>query len=273
MGDFFKRYFLHCSWQCLEALKAEHPEVSVHALLVSQTIPALELVDHHPHIDKVITPKIHPRVVRKLGADKFVGDHVMLSNRMAKQFELRQPPVYLSEEDKEFVDSISTGKKFITLHPFAGDRFGVHTRTPLKPNRYIPIIKALTETGHNVVLLGSKWSRLNEKHTWTIDEVFNWRINGLINLIDKTNVRTAAELVKRSAGFVGTASSLMCAAWSLGNKRSVVLTSARWKEPLETMVWAKDRCKEPQNKIIYIPPKRTPRIHDNIARETADWFR
>ena len=273
MGDFFKRYFLHCSWQCLEDLKSKYPNVEVHALLASQTLPALKLVDYHPYIDKIIAPGLHTRQVKKMGPEKFVGDHIALSNRMAKQFELKVPPIYLSEEDKEFVDNISKDKKFIVLHPFAGDKHGLNTRTPLKPLRYVPIIKALVGTGHNIVLLGSSWPRVNEKGIKTIKEEFTWRINGLINLIDKTNVRTGTELVKRASGFVGTASSFMCAAWSIGNKRSVILTSERWRQPLETMIWAKDRIKEPQNHMIYIPKNRTPALHQDIIKETANWFK
>lgn len=273
MGDFFKRYFLHCSWQCLDDLKAKHPDVEIHALLASQTLPALELVDYHPHIDKVVAPGLHPRQVKSMGPEKFMGDHIMLSNRMANQFDLKVPPIYLSEDDEKFVDSISKDKKFIVIHPFAGDRFGLDTRTPLKPHEYVPIVKALIETGHNVVMLGSSWPRVDERGTRIIKEDFPWRINGLINLIDKTNVRTGVELVKRASGFVGTASSFMCAAWSMGNKRSVILTSQRWQEPLETMVWAKDRIKEPQNHMVYIPKKRTPRVHRDIIKETANWFK
>jgi hypothetical protein len=64
----------------------------------------------------------------------------------------------------------------------------------------------------------------------------------------------------------------MCAAWSIGDIRSVIIISERWREPLETMVWAKDRCKEPQNKIIYLPPTRTPQTFEDMTNETASWF-
>jgi ADP-heptose:LPS heptosyltransferase len=283
MGDFFKRYFLHCSWRCLDDLKAKHPEVKINALLASQTIPALGLVDYHPHINKVIAPGLHTRQVKRIGPEKLMGDYVFLSNRMAQQFELKTPSIYLSNDDKVFVDNITNKhKKYIVVHPFSGDAVGNNTRSPLKPIRYIPIIKALIATGHSVVLLGGPWSRVadggqragkNPGRVKIVQERFDWKIKGLINLIGKTNIRTGAELTKRADGFVGTASSFMCAAWSLGNIRSVVLISERWREPLTNMVWAKDRIKEPQNKVIYIPAARNVQTFQDIQNETANWFK
>jgi ADP-heptose:LPS heptosyltransferase len=279
MGDFFKRYFLQCTWQCLEDLKAKHPEVKINALLASQTVPALDLVDHHPCIDEVVKPMLHTKQVKEMGPEHFMGDHVPLSNRMAQQFELKMPPIYLSESDEVFVDAIqvAANHKYIVVHPFSGDIIGNTTRSPLKPARYAPIVRALVESGYSVVLLGSSWSRLLPEarkpgRTRMIEEKFNWETTGLVNLIDKTNIRTAVELVKRSNGFVGTASSFMCAAWSLGSVRSVILTSERWREPLTNMVWAKDRIKEPQNKVVYIPKNRTPQTFQDIETETAGWF-
>lgn len=279
MGDFFKRYFLHCSWQCLEDLKAKQPEVSVHALLASQTLPALELVDYHPCIDKIVKPELHTRQVKRMGAETFMGDHTFLNNKMAQQFELKMPPIYLSDDDKVFVNNITDNhEKYIIVHPFSGDKTGTRTRSPLKPLRYVPIIKALIAKGYTVVLLGGDWSRVGDGgrrpgRVHTVSERFDWQIKGLINLMDQTNIRTAAELVKRSDGFVGTASSFMCAAWSIGEVNSVVLTSERWRKPLANMPWAKDRIKAPQNKVLYIPEHRTPQTFKNIETEIVKWFK
>jgi ADP-heptose:LPS heptosyltransferase len=273
MGDFYKRYFLHPTWACLKDLKAKHPEVSVHALLSSQTVPALNFVDYHPYLDRVVVPGLHPRQIKQAGADTFMNGYVPLGPGAAKRFQLEPPPVYLPKKDKVFVDNLTKGKdKYIIVHPFSGDRLGNTTRTPIRPVRYIPVIESLIGLGYRVILLGSTWKRKDERGVQIREETFKWNIKGLTNLIDRTNVRTGAELVKRSSGFVGTASCFMCAAWSIGNIRSVIIISERWREPLETMPWAKDRCKEPQNKIIYLPPTRTPQTFEDMTNDTADWF-
>lgn len=273
MGDFFKRYLTHCTWQCLEDFKAKNPQVSIRALLVSQTTPALKLVDYHSCIDEVVLPHMHPREFRKMDIAKYMDGYVPLRNNLAKQYELKTPPFYLSNEDENFIKQTTAHlKKYIVLHPFAGDKYSLNSRTPLKPKQYIPIIKALTKKGYKVLLLGGSWQRIHEKQTRVIQEKFDWKIDGLINLINKTNVRTGAELVKRADGFVGTASSFMCAAWSL-EKRSVVLISSRWKKPLETTPWAKNRGKQSQNHIVYLPKKRTPQVYRDMTEQTAEWFK
>ena len=275
MGDFYKRYFCHITWQCIEDLKKKHPEVSIHALLVSQTIPALELVDHHPCIDKVIKPRIHLKDFKEKDIKNYVGDHRFLSPAIAKKFEQKKPPIYLSNEDKDFVNKITSKHgKYICLHPFAGDRYGLDTRTPLKVEQYTPIINAIINSGYKVIMLGKSWERINHgsKNARLVTEVFKLNKDGFVNLIDKTNARTAAELVKRSAGFVGTASSMMCAAWSMGGVKTVIVTSERWIKPLQEMPWAKDKITNPNHKMLYLNHDRSPQKLKEIAHETADWF-
>jgi ADP-heptose:LPS heptosyltransferase len=275
MGDFYKRYFCHPTWQCIKDLKEKNPQVDISALLVSQTIPALDFVDHHPCINKVIKPRIHLKDFRNKDIKQYVGDHVFLSPGLAKNFKLEIPSVYLSNTDMDFVDKITSKyNKYICLHPFAGDVYGLDTRTPLKVEEYIPIIKALTKKGYAVLMFGKSWARIKHgsKSTRLVKEIFKWSHEGFVNLIDQTNARTAAELVKRSNGFVGTASSLMCAAWSMTGIKTTIITPIRWKKPLTDMVWAKDKIEDPNHMMLYLNHDRSTKKLKDIANATAEWF-
>jgi len=275
MGDFYKRYFCHPTWQCLEDLKNKHPNISIHALLVSQTIPALELIDNHPYIDKIIRPMIHLREFKNEDITKYVGNHRLLTQPMANNFEQNIPPIYLSKEDEDFLQKItSQHKKFICLHPFAGDKHGMNTRTPLLVNEYIPIIDSLVNKGYSVMLMGKTWERihLGSKGTYIIKESAPPNRPGLVNLINKTNVRTGAELIRRSNGFVGTASSMMCAAWSMGGIRTTIITARRWQKPLVEMPWTQDKIANPNHQMIYLDNNRSPQKLKEIANVTAKWF-
>lgn len=275
MGDFYKRYFCHPTWQCLEDLKKQYPETKIKALLVSQTIPALRLVDYHPCLDETIEPKIHLREFKDKDITKYVGDYVPLGVGVATKFIRNIPPIFMSSKDKEFIKSITSKyNRFICLHPFAGDAYGLNTRTPLKLPEYIPTIKSLIRSGYTVFMLGKSWDRIiaGTNKTKKIIERFDWQHPGFVNLIDKTNVRTSAELIRQSDGFVGTASSLMCAAWSMEATKTVIITSQRWKQPLEEMPWAKDRIIQPQNKMIYLNNDRSPQRLQEVADITTRWF-
>lgn len=275
MGDFYKRYFCHQTWQCLEDLKTKHPDKSIAALLVSQTLPALNLVDYHPYIDKIIKPKIHLREFKNKDINKYVGGYTFLNPKMAQQFEQKIPPIYLSDNDKEFIKRTTDNiDKYICLHPFAGDKYGLNTRTPLNVEQYIPTIQALINAGYTVIMLGKSWERINlgSKNTRIVQEKFTWSNPKFINLIDKTNVRTGAELVKRSNGFVGTASSFMCAAWSMGKIKTVIITSQRWKKPLEEMPWAQNKITLPIHKMLYLNHDRSSQKLKEIANATTKWF-
>ena len=275
MGDFYKRYFWHPTWKCLEDLKTKNPDVEITALLVSQTIPALEFVDYHPCLDKLVKPKMHIRELKKHDITKYVGDATFLGPGLAKKFICKTPPIYLSKQDKEFVKNItSQHKKYICIHPFSGDRYGLNTRTPLLVQQYIPIIDALVAKGYSVFLMGKNWDRINLGSTKPIkiNENIPWGRVGMINLINKTNARTSAELIRLSSGFVGTASSMMCAAWSMGGIKTTILTPKRWKEPIETMPWAKDKINDPNHQVLYLDGIRTPQRLGEIANVTANWF-
>lgn len=275
MGDFYKRYFCHPTWQCLEDLKKQHPKTKIKALLVSQTIPALELVDYHPHIDKIIRPKIHLREFKNEDITKYMGDSRFLTPQIASNFVCKIPPIYLSPKDKEFIEHITSKyNNFICLHPFAGDAYGLNTRTPLRIEQYIPIIKALIKLGYTVFMLGKSWDRIMRGSTRTrkVVERFHWAYPGFVNLINQTNVRTGAELVRRSKGFVGTASSLMCAAWSMNETRTVIITPQRWEKPLLEMPWAKARINDPKHKMLYLNNDRSIQKLKEIANTVAKWF-
>jgi ADP-heptose:LPS heptosyltransferase len=276
MGDFYKRYFGHPTWQCLEDLKKNRPNTEIAALLVSQTTPALSLVDYHPYIDKIIRPKIHLKDFKKRNIEKFIGDYKMLSPKIANKFELKKPPIYMSDKDKEYVDKItSTYKNIVCLHPFAGDRYGLNTRKPLHVQEYIPIIQTLIGKGFTVVMLGKTWERIQPgiHNIRSIEEDFKWKADGFVNLINKTNVRTGAEIVRRAGRFVGTASSFMCAAWSMDDVRTAVITPQAWKKPLEEMPWAQNKINDPRHKMIYLNHDRTPNKLKEVADATSEWFK
>jgi len=275
LGDHYKRYFFDSAWGCLPDLKTKRPDIYVKGISISHAPDAGELIKHHPFLDEIEIINKHPKEISKGIGEGFEK----LKPIMAQEFNVTEPEIYLNAQDKIDLAKIKKNiGKYIVIHPFSGDKTGWPTRSPIQTDRYKPIIEGLIAEGFSVLLLGHTYEKrkANKKNKTIksehIAETFDFQMDGFYNLINKINARTGAVLVKDSDGFVGTASSFLCAAWMLG-KRSVTITSIAWEPKLKQGIIISKKSIEPQNKIIYIPQKRDIQVFKNMTETTVDWFK
>ena len=262
MGDFFKRYLLHPSFGCLKDLKIQHPNITIRAVINSQTRPAVDLLDYNPYIDEVIKLDKHPK------------DYYFLRNNeeIYNQFKVEKPKIYLSKEDINFVNSV-VPKKYICLHPFCGtgSENRINGRAPLTPGEYKMTVDNLIDLGYDVVILGGSYEKtsFNGKRT-TVKEHFPYKRKGVINLIGETNVRTGAEIIRRADGFIGTASAWRGAAWCMEETDSYIILTKAWKEKMERRSWTKTLNTDGRHKTLYLDKNRDIK---KISDDIASWFR
>jgi len=227
LGDVFWLYLGgHNGWQYLESLKQQSPKTKIKVLSATHNPQTEELLKYNPHISEF----------REFGwsldgntiwnKEKGSAIHIDSIKRQLKKIENN---IYLTQEDKELVDKISTNS-YIFIHPFAGE----WTRCGLKAEEYIPIIDCLLDkTELNIVVVGSSYTRQNRKKGFPQEEVFNYKRNRLYNLVGKTNARVCAALAKNQHSFIGSWSAYSCLAW-VYNKPSTVIMPEQAYETFTT---------------------------------------
>jgi len=156
----------------------------------------------------------------------------------------------LDEEEKRTLAEIMQ-HKYVILHPFAGG----HARIPIKPKEYGMLCELITkQKDHHVVVLGHSYIRGNRRKkipSKHIQETFGYRHEKVINLVNKTSVRLAVELLRESTCFFGNWSAFLCAAWEM-KKPAVVFTGTTGKRVLSTGKTFSDRW---HNKCLAIDTK------------------
>jgi hypothetical protein len=216
LGDAYKGYWSYAPYGKLGALKEAHPSCRIKFIVCSHNPQSAEFYRFHPHIDEV---EEHPAVRREPLDKRSPGD--IISNKYGKGYtratkfnkefsELPyvKPIVHLkNKKERDFIDKIASRGKYICIHPFAG---GVVRGVP-KVEFYHKIALRVKELGYNAVILGGSYKRETERDTRRTEEVFPYTGSGIINLVNKTNARTAAQLVREGAGFIGTWSCFLCA--------------------------------------------------------------
>jgi ADP-heptose:LPS heptosyltransferase len=268
LGDFLKIYYTHHSWRCLKEFKKQLPRSHVKALVYSLNPWAKDFIRHHPYIDEIVEPKLPLLEMRKKGLATFAGNYRPLGHagKWVKKLKKSKPQIYLSENDKKFVNQIKNqANKYIAIHPFSAmPASAAHGRTTMAADKYMPIIEGLGKRGYSVVVLGK--TRPN------MAEVFDFEADNMINLVNETNVRTALALVNDADGFIGTNSCFMCLAW-LEKKKSFIITSYLWETQIKKNGFTSRRHLEPQNKVMFLPRDRSTAPYDRIQRKAINWFR
>ena len=216
LGDAYKGYWSYSLYGKLGAFKEKYPNSKIKFIVCSNNPQAAEFYRYHPYIDEV---EEHPAVRRDPGdkapseliKDKYGKGYVWATDFFEEfsKMPYTEPIVHLKDQkERDFVDKIASQGKYICIQPFAG---GVVRGIPKLEVYYRIALRVKKELGYNAVILGGSYRRKTEREIRDTKEVFPYNGDGIINLVNKTNSRTAAQIVRDGAGFIGTWSCFLCA--------------------------------------------------------------
>ncbi len=207
----------------LEDFKNKHSDVHIKIVSTSHCSGTAELFESNPYIDAVIqfpwtVDDPHTERLLYYDLEEYKALTVKKPTRIPVEEEYNPikwfydykdylsglPCIQLNDDDRDTLNEIITGYKYITMHPTAGaiDREIV----PIK--KYIDIAKEFIKRGYCVIILSG--SSIGIKHE-----------EGIINLTGLVNARISTTLVLESSGFVGTHSSMCIPAWYSGKIRGI----------------------------------------------------
>lgn len=216
LGDVYKGYWSYLPYGKLGAFKKKYPDSIIKFIVCSHNPQSSKFYRYHPYIDEI---EVYPAIRRDPGdkspgeliADKYGEDYTWARSlhREFKALPYKEPLVYLKDQkEKRFVKNITSAGKYISLHPFAG---GTVRNVPSLETYYKIACRLNKELGYNIVILGGSYTRTTERDTRETQEEFSYSGKGIIDLVGKTNSRTAAQIVRNGAGFIGTWSCFLCA--------------------------------------------------------------
>jgi ADP-heptose:LPS heptosyltransferase len=205
LGDIIRRYCQgQDGWAYLPALKKKFPDARIRLVVLSHNLQAAEFFKHHPMIDEIVTgPWENPNLKKTNAAHYATGYQKLIGSTYLKVLTpSKHMRVYLDQQDENFVKSIASQGNFIVIHPFASQSRKIVW--PIK--EYFPLVDQLIdELKFNVIIIGANWTCNRGKPT-NIIEQFPYNREGLFNLIDKTNSRTAIRLVQKAKKLISVRS-------------------------------------------------------------------
>jgi hypothetical protein len=235
-------------WEYLTSLKRKFPQAVVKHLALSSNGETTHFFRHHPLIDEFETGMWADPRKPGYKAFKYCGNYRLLMADtnyedpiISKLDIIPQRTFYLSNQDKEMVAEIAGGGPYVVLHPFAGGT----TRMVMPIEQYFPLIPALRDLGIRVVVVGANWQKdggVAEQgfavgKPKLMRELFQYRGEGLVNLIDKVNAMVVVGLLLRAVCLVSVRSFCFSATRS-GLVNSVLLVSdpshVRYMTPRQT---------------------------------------
>jgi len=199
----------HALWfRRLESLKEAGVSAKIKLIMASHNPHSADLFTHHPCIDGAITRKWMADVDGKkpweLEEERQANIHAVFKY---KDYEPREPVVYMSAAEEKLVSSIIKAGRYIVIHPFAG----VPTRIAYPPYSYKHVCDYLVDNGFHVVVVGKSYRRSGAHES--LSEFFRHDRRGVVSLVDVVSVRESVNLVLNADGFIGTHSAMILAAW------------------------------------------------------------
>lgn len=197
----------------ISSYRKKYPDVQVKVVCCSSNLQTHELfkenpniceVQHVPHALQGVGTKERNRQLQEAVAgwksfrptDKLPGANYS------------EPKMYLNSEDKALVGSIQRKGRYILIHPFTS------FTTKIVEEEYARIIDAIIdELGYNVVVVGGTYRKSFQEAEIRHEEIFDYKRDGLFNLVNETNVRVAVRLAKKAYGYLGTWSAFYCASF------------------------------------------------------------
>ena len=182
----------------LRAIKSKYPWLKVRIMFTSHTQAARDLLNTNPYIDDIVTMAVDGPADRW---DYMYSGAANINHLWDyKHFAPDPAKIFLTSDDQSQLAKYKPKGKYIVVHPIA--RLGC--RTVPSPLKYKILIRFLSRL-YPVIVLGA----CEQQDVLQYD----FSGNGVINLINKTYVRVAYDLVMNASGFVGVHSSLILGAW------------------------------------------------------------
>lgn len=194
----------------LESLKQKYPNISVKVKSTSHNPTAADIFRHDPNIDIIESVDESPASwIDFIDSDGYV--FIGQVEWEYKLYEPKEPVIYLADNENKLLDNLDKLKPYILIHPFAGPI----ERIVFPMGRYKGLInKIIDEMGVNVVVVGKHFRQVLPDRVKEL--FFNYQRDGLYNLVDNCSVRSSVVLTQHAAGFIGTHSSMVLAAWHAG---------------------------------------------------------
>ena len=195
----------------LSSFKEMHPDVNVRLVVMSHNPHTQELFEYHPHISDIevvewdVNTQLGDRLDEKYGK---MGCIHAAYNSAWNSLRVSQPVIYLSDVEHKQLGRIVGNGEYVLIHPFAG----AEIRMPLGIGEYLKIAKRIIRCGMNVVVVGESYIK-NCKERQLLSEYFDYKLEGLLSLVNVASVRLTAALAMHCSGFVGTLSSMILPAW------------------------------------------------------------
>lgn len=258
-------------WGYLSWFKQHYTNSYIKILSTSHNLAVEEFFKYNPYISefKEFGWDIQGRPIVSTYKQDFILFQDVLSKYKDKKW--AQPIYYLREQDNVEVNKIiQPNIQTIIIHPFA-------IRRALGIEEFIYITDKLIDNfGYQVVFIGATNNRIYNKdieptYSKGIDmiEECTYERPGLINLLNKSNIRIAYKLIELCNGFIGQCSCFNMAAWI--HKKRTVTFSRHFERDLmthsKTYAWPIiDRWPSCKN---FFDDEDTPRQHSN---ETIEFF-
>lgn len=186
------------------------------------------LFERHPFIDKleILSPLRRNEQCLELYKET-KGFKSLFEYGVIRSLEKKsQPKIFLTKEEENFIRNL--GREYITIHPYAAAK----ERIMFSPNEYESLINEIS-TFCPVVILGAE-----NKNYYKYKSRKN-----VINLTNKTNLRTSAQIVLNSKLLIANNSSMSCVL-SGGQKPQILLSYTKGIKILEDLIsrrWSKGK--------------------------------
>ena len=208
LGDLFERYVQSGrDAGYVAGVLDRYPGARIDVICCQANPAVAEFFAHHPGVCEVHHhPEMKPvggfvkRYIADLGAKPFREAFDLAG------LEWASPPVYLSNEEREFAEEILAGGPFVAFHPFAGEP---DREWAGKPG--VDIVRAIDwicdhPRGCRCLLLGGPSTRAVMGIRRDIREAIDYERPGLVNLVGRSSFRLQAHLARRAEKVIGSMS-------------------------------------------------------------------
>ena len=221
LGDLITNYFCSDAWRYVNALAELYPNVKVTAVITTHNSDNRQLLETHPNVQKVIHyPWYPPGHVEEFGWTNMVRSTNIMDWAKGRDLPKGESRVWLSRHEEKIFSSLGN-RKYIVIHPFAGLPGRSCLPHPGDGNyrcypdyKYIQTANHLAEAGYLVKIIGhspTTGERKGRNESLFVPDDTHPNVESLVN---KLSLRQNVELVRRANGFLGSHSSMLCAAWS-----------------------------------------------------------
>jgi ADP-heptose:LPS heptosyltransferase len=233
-GDLIYCYFMGKEHRLIRPVKEKFKNIMITAVYACHVGSEYELGFLNPNIDSSLIYKWYPPGHLKENEWKQMvnGEDILSFARKNKITPDDYTELFLSEKEKKIFAEIAT-EPYIAVHPFAGLPHRGCKKHPYTGTyrcypdyKYTETIKILSQK-YRIIVMG-KTNTSYDTLRATEETLDVTGLSNVINMIDKGSLRMNTYLCRNAAGFLGTHSSMLSAAWT--NDVPSVFFYPAWEE-------------------------------------------